>query len=80
MNHRLPHSSLAWLVVLGAGPVLAAGNPSSCAAIADNTERLACYDDAVGRPHQEAPAPPPPDNTPFSARWSWTPKTSAAPS
>jgi phospholipase A1 len=69
MNHRLSHSSLALLAALGAVPALAAGTPSTCAAIADNTERLACYDDAVGRPHQEAPAPPPPDNTPFSARW-----------
>ena len=56
MNHRLSHSSLALLAVLGAVPALAAGSPSTCAAIADNTERLACYDDAVGRPHQEAPA------------------------
>ena len=69
MSHRLSHSSLALLAALGAVPALAAGNPSTCAAIADNTERLACYDDAVGRPHQEAPAPPPPENTPFSARW-----------
>ncbi len=70
MNHRLSLGpSLLVLATLGGGPVLAAGNPSTCAAIADNTERLACYDDAVGRPHQEAPAPPPPDNTPFSARW-----------
>lgn len=70
MNHRFSLGpSLALLATLGAGPVLAAGSPSTCAAIADNTERLACYDDAVGRPHQEAPAPPPPDNTPFSVRW-----------
>jgi len=41
--------------VLSAGAL--AGNPAACAAIADNTERLACYDDSVGRPHQEAPPP-----------------------
>lgn len=43
------------LAVLSAGAL--AGNPGACAAIADNTERLACYDESVGRPHQEAPPP-----------------------
>ena len=46
-----------------------AGDPANCAAIADNTERLACYDDAVGRPHQEAPLPPVVVNSLFSDRW-----------
>lgn len=46
-----------------------AGDPANCAAIADNTERLACYDDAVGRPHQEAPPQPVVANSLFSDRW-----------
>ena len=47
-----------------------AGDPSACAAIGDNTERLACYDNAVGRPHQEAPPPSASErDTAFSARW-----------
>jgi hypothetical protein len=71
------------LAVLSAGAL--AGNPGACAAIADNTERLACYDESVGRPHQEAPPRPPPCRWPGSPRrsrsaGSSTPRTSAAPS
>ncbi|MDD3352382.1 phospholipase A [Zoogloea sp.] len=51
------------------GAVRAAGDPALCAAIADNTERLACYDTAVNRPHQEAPPRPGAEETPFSTRW-----------
>ena len=61
------------LGLLAAGPALA-GDPAACAAIADNTERLACYDGAVGRPHQEAPlpvaaAPVPAEASALSRRW-----------
>lgn len=41
-------------------PVLAAGRPESCVAIANDERRLACYDDALGRvstmPLSAAPA------------------------
>ncbi|WP_374245497.1 phospholipase A [Zoogloea sp.] len=57
------------LMSAGAQAQAQAGDPSACAAVADNTERLACYDEAVGRPHKEAPPQPQPDNSPFSARW-----------
>ena len=72
---RRPHPQRPWrrLALSMAGlitaPALAAGSPATCAAIADNTERLACYDDAVGRTYREAPPPAPPENTPFSTRW-----------
>lgn len=56
-------------LLMGAGGVALAADPASCAKVADNTERLACYDEAVGRPHQEAPAPVAYDDSPFSARW-----------
>jgi phospholipase A1 len=46
-----------------------AGDAAACAVIADNTERLACYDEAAGRPHKEAPPPQVAETSPFSARW-----------
>ncbi len=56
-------------LLMSAAGVALAGDPATCAKVADNTERLACYDEAVGRPHQEAPAEVVHDDSPFSARW-----------
>ena len=67
MNPKITLAALAAL--LAAAGKAAAGDPSACAALADNTERLACYDEAVGRPYTEAPAPVAVVTTPFSARW-----------
>lgn len=49
---------LAAALLGGASPaVLAAGDPHSCVAIADDAARLACYDRALG--HSAAPKPAP---------------------
>lgn len=49
---------LAAAMLGGASPaVLAAGDPHSCVAIADDAARLACYDRAMG--HTAAPKPAP---------------------
>jgi hypothetical protein len=49
---------LAAAMLGGASPaVLAAGDPRSCVAIADDAARLACYDRAMG--HTAAPKPAP---------------------
>jgi hypothetical protein len=49
---------LAAALLGGASPaVLAAGDPHSCVAIADDAARLACYDRAMG--HTAAPKPAP---------------------
>jgi phospholipase A1 len=57
------------LLVL-AGGAGAADPTTPCPGIADNTERLACYDAAAGRAQQEAPPPPPVrEANAFSARW-----------
>jgi hypothetical protein len=52
-------ASLLAAAVLGtASPdALAAGDPRSCVAIADDAARLACYDRALGRPAASKPAP-----------------------
>lgn len=63
------HTLAALVALLALAGKAAAGDPSACATLADNTERLACYDEAVGRAHTEAPAPVVVATTPFSARW-----------
>jgi hypothetical protein len=51
-------SLLAAAVLGAASPVaLAAGDPRSCVAIADDAARLACYDRALGRSAVSKPAP-----------------------
>lgn len=69
MNANHTRAAFATALLTAAGGVVAA-DPATCAAIADNTERLACYDTAVGRPHQEAPAPVAhTESSAFSSRW-----------
>lgn len=69
MKTILTPQSLLLSTLLATAQLALAGDPSVCAKIGDNTERLACYDNAVGRPYQEAPAAPQSDNSPLSARW-----------
>lgn len=54
---RPPYRGLAAALLLGSGAALAADDAAlaKCAAIADATERLACYDSLAGRPADAAP-------------------------
>lgn len=68
LNKKIRLGGCAAALLTIAGRALA-GDASACAVIADNTERLACYDEAAGRPHKEAPPPQVAETSPFSARW-----------
>lgn len=68
---------LAAAMLGGASPaVLAAGDPRSCVAIADDAARLACYDRAMG--HTAAPKPAPVAPTATAAPAAAAAATSAA--
>jgi hypothetical protein len=73
-------SLLAAAVLGAASPVaLAAGDPRSCVAIADDAARLACYDRALGRSAVSKPAPAATAAAAASAAPAAAPAATAAP-
>ncbi len=63
MSHRLFWPTTALLGLSMVASLALAGSPGGrhpCASLADNTARLACYDDAFGRPAEATSAAPAP--------------------
>jgi hypothetical protein len=62
-RHRLDASALLLVLALSSASVPAAA-PHPCTTVADDTERLACYDRTFGTPAAPKPLPDPPARAP----------------